>query len=125
VTRTGLPVLVYDGDCGFCTTCARLGQRRLRLPAVEPWQFLDLDELGLTEAACREAVQWVATDGSVAAAEGAVIASLRHAGGGWRWLGALLDLPGIRHLAALAYRLLARYRHRMPGGTPTCRLPRP
>ncbi len=124
MTRTGRPVLVYDGDCGFCTTCARLGERWLRLPAVEPWQFLDLDELGLTEAACREAVQWVAADGSVFAAEDAVIASLRYAGGAWRWLGEIVALPGIRHLAALGYRLIARYRHRMPGGTPACKLPR-
>ena len=119
-----LPLLVFDGDCGFCTTAARFGQRRLRLEHVEPWQFVDLDALGLTEAQCLEAVQWVAADGSVASAEQAVIAALRHAGGAWRVLGAVLALPGIRHLAAIAYRLVARYRHQLPGGTAACRLPR-
>lgn len=120
---SGRPLLVFDGDCGFCTSSARFGQRRLRLQHVEPWQSLDLDALGLTEAQCQEAVQWVDADGTTHAAERAVIAALRHAGGGWRVLGALLDLPGVRHLAAVAYRLIAKYRHRMPGGTPACRLP--
>jgi predicted DCC family thiol-disulfide oxidoreductase YuxK len=68
-------------------------------------------------------VQWVAVDGTVSAGERAVIAALRHAGGVWGGLGRLMGLPGIRRLAGLAYRLIARYRYTMPGGTPACRLP--
>jgi hypothetical protein len=34
-----------------------------------------------------------------------------------------MGLPGIRQSAGLVYRLIARYRHKMPGGTPACRLP--
>ncbi|HSJ90914.1 MAG TPA: DUF393 domain-containing protein [Ilumatobacter sp.] len=117
------PMLVFDGDCSFCTSAARAGQRWLRLEHVEPWQFLDLDALGLSEADCRRAVQWVAADGSIASAERAVIASLRHAGGAWRVLGAVMNLPGFRQTAAVLYRLIARYRHRLPGGTAACRLP--
>ena len=49
---TGRPVLVFDGDCGFCTTSARVGQRWLGLADVEPWQMIDLDELGLTDEQC-------------------------------------------------------------------------
>jgi predicted DCC family thiol-disulfide oxidoreductase YuxK len=125
VTGTGRPLLVFDGDCSFCTSSARAGQRWLHLEHVEPWQFLDLDELGLTEAACEQAVQWVAVDGSVTSAERAVIAALRHAGGFWGALGIVMNLPGVRHLAAIVYRLVARYRHRMPGGTAACKLPGP
>lgn len=119
----GLPLLVFDGDCGFCTTSARFGQRRLHLDHVEPWQFLDLDQLGLTAEQCRAAVQWVGVDGTIVSAERAVIAALRHAGGAWRWLGVMLAVPGIRHLAAVAYRLVARFRYRLPGGTAACRIP--
>ena len=119
----GRPLLVFDGDCGFCTSSARAGQRWLQLEHVEPWQFLDLDAVGLTPAQCEEAVQWVAVDGSVHPAERAVIAALRHAGGVWRVLGTVMNLPGIRQLAALTYRVVAKYRHSMPGGTPACRLP--
>lgn len=119
----GRPLLIFDGDCGFCTTSARAAQRRLHLEHVEPWQFLDLDAIGVTEAACTAAVQWVAVDGTVSAGEHAAIAALRHAGGVWGVLGRLMALPGIRQLAGLVYRLIARCRHKMPGGTPACRLP--
>lgn len=119
----GVPLLVFEGDCGFCTTSARFGQRWLGLDHVEPWQFLDLESLGLTAEQCTTAVQWVAEDGEVVAAEFAVIASLRHAGGVWKVLGGLVNLPGIRQLAGVVYRLVAKYRHQLPGGTPACKLP--
>ena len=119
----GRPLLVFDGDCSFCTSAAEFGRRRLGLEHVEPWQFLDLTELGLTESECGAAVQWVALDGSIRSAEQAVVAALRHAGGAWRVLGGVLDLPGVRRLSAAVYRLVARHRDRMPGGTAACRLP--
>ncbi len=119
----GRPLLIFDGDCGFCTTSARTGQRWLSLEHVEPWQFLDLDTLPVTETQCGAAVQWVAVDGTVASAHEAVIASLRHAGGIWAVLGRILALPGVRPLAGVVYRIVARYRYRLPGGTPACRLP--
>lgn len=123
MTADTRPLLVFDGDCGFCTTSANAAKRWLRLEHVEPWQFLDLAPLGLTEAACTEAVQWVDADGHVRSAEHAVIAALRHAGIGWRVLGTVLGLPGVRQLAGVAYRLVARNRYRLPGGTAACRLP--
>lgn len=124
-TPPGRPVLVFDGDCGFCTTAARAGQRWLGLEHVEPWQFLDLDELGLTRAQCEQAVQWVDAAGRTLAGEQAVIAALRHAGGAWGVLGRITNLPGVRRLAGIVYRLTATYRHRLPGGTPACKLPQP
>lgn len=119
------PILVFDGDCGFCTTSAGAARRWLGLSHVEPWQMLDLDALGLTEAGCTTAVQWVAADGSVRSAESAVVAALRHAGGVWSILGRVLGAPGIRSLAAVAYRVVARNRYRLPGATAACRLPAP
>ena len=120
---TDRPILVFDGDCGFCTTSARAAERWLGLDRVVPWQFLDLAALGLDEERCSSAVQWVAADGSIASAERAVIAALRHAGGVWAAVGAVLALPGVRSLAGVVYRLVARYRYRLPGGTAACRLP--
>jgi predicted DCC family thiol-disulfide oxidoreductase YuxK len=119
----GRPLLIFDGDCAFCTTSARAWQRWLHLEHVEPWQFLDLEPLGVTQEQCLQAVQWIDETGNVAAAERAVIAALRHAGGVWGVLGRVMNLPGVRHLAGLVYRLVARYRHRLPGGTPACKLP--
>lgn len=120
---SGRPLLIFDGDCGFCTTLARSGQRWLGLDHVEPWQFLDLDLLPVTEAQCQAAVQWVAADGTVATAHEAVIAALRHADGVWGVLGRFVALRGLRQVADVAYRAMARNRHRLPGGAPACRLP--
>lgn len=117
------PILVFDGDCGFCTSSARFAERRLRLEHVEPWQSLDLSALGLDEAACSTAVQWVASDGRVLAAERAVSAALVHAGGPWRPLGRLLGARGVRPVAGVVYRWVARHRHRFPGATDACRVP--
>lgn len=119
----GRPVLIFDGDCAFCTSSAGAAQRWLRLDHVEPWQFLDLDAIGVTEQDCTTAVQWVAVDGSVLAAERAVLAALRHRGGVWGIAGRIIGLPGLRQLAGVAYRIVARYRYKMPGGTPACKLP--
>lgn len=109
-----LPLLVYDGDCGFCMASVRWGQRRIRrMPAVAPYQALDLEALGLTTEACATAVQYVAADGRVFAAHDAVAAMLRAAGAGWRVLGVLMCVPGVHWVAGVAYRWIARNRHRL------------
>lgn len=118
----GRPILVFDGDCGFCTTWARRWQRWSGLEHVEPWQFLELDELGLTPEMCSSAVQWVAVDGSVHAAEDAVVAALVYEGGLWALLGRAMALPGMHWLAGVTYRAVAKYRYSLPGGTPACKL---
>lgn len=120
------PLLVFDGDCAFCTSSVNWLERRVkRSPHVVAWQHADLAELGLTAEACEEAVQWVGVDGSVHSAERAVGHALVHGGKGWWVLGRLILLPGVRWVAGLVYRWTARNRHRLPGGTPACSLPRP
>lgn len=115
-------VLLYDGDCAFCTTCARLAQRRLKPDAeVVPWQFADLAELGVTAEQASDAVQWVEVDGTVRSGHEAVAAMLNSSGPVARLAGRLLLAPGISPIAARAYRLVAANRHRLPGGTPACR----
>ena len=54
-----LPVLVFDGDCAFCTRSAEVAERWVRSGdgyAVAPWQHLDLAALGLTAAQCDAAL---------------------------------------------------------------------
>jgi predicted DCC family thiol-disulfide oxidoreductase YuxK len=119
------PILLYDGDCAFCTTCVDLIARHLRPPAhLVPWQHVDLDRYDVTRTEVETAVQWLGADGrrySGAQAFAAVLCAT----GGWFWpVGAALRLPGVRGLAALGYRLIALNRHRLPGGTPACALPR-
>lgn len=123
--RVTRPVLIFDGDCGFCTSSARwLGRWVVKdgSARIAPWQHLDLAELGLTEDQCRQAVQWVWTDGQVASGHAAIAASLQAGHLVWRPVGALLLAPGIRWFASRAYSWIAAHRYALPGGTPACRL---
>ncbi|MFC8918065.1 thiol-disulfide oxidoreductase DCC family protein [Streptomyces sp. NPDC057116] len=118
------PVLVYDGDCGFCTTCVRFAERRLRPRCVStPWQFADLDELGVSRQRAEYEALWVTPVGTVHGGSRAVAKLLLSSRGGWPVVGALLGLPGVRRAAHGVYRLVADNRHRMPGGTAACALP--
>ena len=118
------PLLVYDGDCAFCTRCVIWIRRRMRHhPDIAPWQEADLEALGLTEARCAAALQFVDQRGRISSGERAVARTLLHAGGAWRILGGLILVPGIRHVAGLVYRTVARNRHRLPGGTAQCKIP--
>jgi predicted DCC family thiol-disulfide oxidoreductase YuxK len=123
VSRRTRPVLVYDGDCGFCTRCVRVVERmRVRADIVAS-QFADLDDLGLTQGEASDAVQWVEPDGTVRAGHEAVAAVLMNSARPWWPLGRLMVLPGAAWAAARVYRLVADNRHRLPGGTPACALP--
>ena len=115
------PILIFDGDCAFCTTTANLAKRWLHIERVEAWQVLDLEQLGLTPQDCNDALQWVGTDGVVSGAEQALVAALKHAGIPWSILGTTMSLPGIRSVSGYVYRWVARNRDRLPGGTPACR----
>jgi predicted DCC family thiol-disulfide oxidoreductase YuxK len=114
------PVLLYDGDCAFCTTCARLLERIGPDAEIVAWQLTDLAELGMTEERAAEAVQWVQVDGTVRSGHAAIAAVLQTAGRIWRIVGRVVLLPGISWMAARVYRLVADNRQRLPGGTPAC-----
>jgi predicted DCC family thiol-disulfide oxidoreductase YuxK len=118
------PTFLYDGDCAFCTRCAEFIERRIPTEArVLPWQFADLDALGLTAAECDEAVQWVGADGVRAAGPDAIGHLLRTSSRISRMAGAALRARPVRAAAWPTYRWVARNRHRMPGGTAACSLP--
>ncbi len=107
------PVLVYDGDCTFCRSCARLLERIGPRAQVVPWQLTDLEPLGISAAEAKEAVQWVGADGTVHSGHEAIAAALIAAGPFWRVLGRALLLPGVSWLAARGYRLVAANRSRL------------
>ena len=114
------PVLIFDGDCGFCTTCAGLLERIGPDADVVAWQLTDLAGLGLTEEQAADAVQLVKADGTVRSGHEAIAAVLGSAGRFWRVAGRALTLPGFSWVASRAYRLTADNRYRLPGGTPAC-----
>lgn len=121
------PLLVFDGDCAFCTTWVRRLERTLPVfPEAQPWQWIDLDAHGLTRADVARYVWYLEPSGRRRRGHAAFAALLRAQRGlGWRALGTALLVPPISWAAALGYRLIARFRHRLPGGTPACAMPRP
>jgi predicted DCC family thiol-disulfide oxidoreductase YuxK len=118
-------MLVYDGDCAFCTSCAR-GLERIGPDAeIVAWQLADLADLGISAEQAAEAVRWVQSDGTVRSGHEAIAAVLSSARGIWAIVGRAMLLPGLSWVAAKAYRLVADNRYRLPGSTPACARPAP
>ena len=114
-------VLVFDGDCGFCTWSAdRLRRWSTSGLHVVAWQDADLDRLGLTPAQCAEAVQLVAGAQrfSGGQAVGQALVRCRQPA---RAAGAVVLLPPLAPLVSRVYRLVAANRYRLPGASAACR----
>ncbi|MEI2650863.1 MAG: hypothetical protein V9G12_01575 [Microthrixaceae bacterium] len=61
------PVLLFDGDCAFCTASVNeLLTSAPRAQRSSPWQQADLATLGVSEWACQESIQWFAAPGCAA-----------------------------------------------------------
>ena len=119
------PILIYDGDCGFCTSVAMGISDRWRVPAkATSWQDLGGDglaELGLSAADGQKSAWWVDSDGRLFEGHLAVAKSLI-AAQGWRGaVGKMILIPPVSGVAAAGYRIVARYRHRLPRSTDACR----
>ncbi|WP_405788354.1 DUF393 domain-containing protein [Streptomyces sp. NBC_00029] len=54
------PILLFDGDCGFCAASVHLARTRVA-PHVRfaPWQIADLDTLGVTEEQADHEILWI------------------------------------------------------------------
>lgn len=114
-------VLIFDGDCGFCTSTARYIAARSTTPIeIHAWQLVDVAQFGLTEAETARRVYFVtegeAFGGHLALAQ--VLWLQRWIG--WKAFGWVMTVPPTCWLASMGYALVARFRHRLPGGTPAC-----
>ncbi|MEU8743325.1 DUF393 domain-containing protein [Streptomyces parvulus] len=118
------PLLVFDGDCGFCTTAVRVLERRVRPRCrTVARQRADLGALGVSGDRAAHEVLWVTPVGTVYGGSDAVAKLLLSAGGVWRLLGAALLVPPARNAAHVLYRLVADNRSRLPGRTEACAVP--
>ncbi|MEV3937084.1 DUF393 domain-containing protein [Glycomyces sp. NPDC049804] len=114
---------IYDGDCAFCSQSARFLERRVRTAAkVVPWQWADLESLGVTQEEAEAAVIWV-EPGLKQAGPDAIAVLLRRAQWYWKPAGWALSLKPASWLMWPLYRLISRNRHKLPGGTAACSLP--
>jgi predicted DCC family thiol-disulfide oxidoreductase YuxK len=118
-------LLVFDGDCAFCSTWVeRLRDVLPRYPETIPYQWADLDALGLTLDEVQH-FAWYLTATRQFGGHLAFSALLRSQPRiALRFAGRLIATPPFSWIAALGYHVIARYRHLLPGGTPACALPR-
>jgi predicted DCC family thiol-disulfide oxidoreductase YuxK len=108
-------VLLYDGECGFCTAMAELAEERFTADAdYVALQSVSLATYGVSEAEARHSLHWVSGDGRIAQGSEAVARLLISSGGAWSVLGRLLLVPPLSFAAAAGYWLVARYRSRIP-----------
>jgi predicted DCC family thiol-disulfide oxidoreductase YuxK len=110
-TNDARPVLIYDGDCGFCAYWARYWQQ-LTGDAVRyaPYQQVAADYPQIELAEFRRAVQYVTPDGRVASAAEASFRTLSHAPGKGFWLALYRHLPGFASISERAYAFIAAHR---------------
>ena len=91
---------------------------------MEPYQFLDLTKYSLTPELCREEAKFITADGTIKGGHLAFVETFKLAGGLWKVLASIVGLPFFRSIAGVVYRWVAKNRYRLPGGTPTCALPK-
>ncbi len=108
---TPRPLLVYDGDCGFCAYWARYWQK-LTGDRVEyrPYQEVAVRYPAISQPDFQRAVQFIAPDGDVASAAEASFLTLSHARGKGLWLALYRNLPGFATISELAYAFIAAHR---------------
>lgn len=119
--------LIFDGDCGFCTSSANWIRQRWPADSTAraiAWQELKpsvLEGANLNQSDVVSRAWWIA-DGLREGGSRAVARALINAGGAYSVLGQFCLIPPVSWLAATVYRVIAKYRCRLPGGTPACRL---
>jgi len=105
------PLLIYDGDCGFCVYWARYWQK-LTGDRVEyrPYQEAAADYPDISEAEFQRAVQYIAPGGERASAAEASFLTLSNAPGKGFWLWLHRHVPGFAAVSEWAYAFTAAHR---------------
>jgi predicted DCC family thiol-disulfide oxidoreductase YuxK len=105
------PLLIYDGDCGFCGYWARYWQK-LTGDRVEyrPYQEVAPQYPTIAQADFQRAVQFIAPDGHHASAAEASFLTLSHARGKGFWLALYRHLPGFAAVSEWVYAIIAAHR---------------
>jgi predicted DCC family thiol-disulfide oxidoreductase YuxK len=106
-----LPLLIYDGDCGFCIYWVRYWQRFTGdRVAYAPYQEVAAQFPEIPVAAFQRAVQYVAPDGRIASGAEAALLTLSHVDGKGFWLTLYRHVPGFAAIAERMYAFVASHR---------------
>lgn len=117
--------LIFDGDCGFCTTTANfiVQNSSVKIDA-QPYQWAKLADFGLTEKEAAAKVQLV-SDGKIYAGHHCMAKLLLlQPNPLLKLIGAVMVMPNIDPISAKVYDWVAANRHSFPGGTPACKMPK-
>ena len=122
----GGELLIFDGDCGFCTASAKWAntkfQSRQQVVSYQSLSPRELTGLGLTTADVTSAAWWIDRAGNRFRGHLAIGRALR-AGGGFRgFVGVLFMYPPTSWISKLGYSFLVKFRHKLPGSTEQCKL---
>jgi predicted DCC family thiol-disulfide oxidoreductase YuxK len=119
------PVLVFDGDCGFCTTTANWIKKNSKVALeIAPYQWTDLGQYGLTAVEAAAKVQLVVGDKVFAGHNCMAKLLLIQPNVFVKLVGAVMVMPVIEPISARLYTWIAANRQKLPGGTPACKLPK-
>lgn len=120
-TITGRPAFLFDADCGVCQNGTDTIRDRIDPPVdIIAWQTVDLDAWGVTEQAVHEGPVFVDTDGTQQIGPLGMARMLRRSRAPYRFVGAAMLTPGVRHLLDRIGPWMYRHRDRLPGSTPAC-----
>ncbi|MES2218448.1 MAG: lipase maturation factor family protein [Pseudomonadota bacterium] len=105
------PLLIYDGDCGFCWYWASYWQK-LTGDAVNyrPYQEVGTQFPSISTKEFQQAVQYVAPDGSIASAAEASFLTLNNAPGQGLGLWLYRKVPGFAPVSEWAYHFISKRR---------------
>lgn len=114
-----LPLLIFDGDCGFCASAVGWVAQRVSFAQL-PWQMADLPAFRISTEQAHDRV-WLVVESSKLDGADALIWLLAHAKHrGWRLVGRLAGGAIVLPIARRVYVIVARNRTKLPGGTPAC-----
>jgi len=105
------PLLIYDGECGFCKYWVRYWQALTGAGVTyAPYQEVAAQFPEIPVAEFQRAVKYVAPDGKIASGAEACLLTLSHASGKDFWLTLYRRLPGFASIAEAIYAFVASHR---------------
>ena len=121
---TRVDILVYDGDCGFCTGAANWLARHWQSDQVIARTRTELDAAVLERAGVNDddlerEVWWLSDAGNAAGAD-AIGHALLASADSWAIVGRVLLSAPVSWIAQPIYRWVAQHRYLLPGATAAC-----
>jgi predicted DCC family thiol-disulfide oxidoreductase YuxK len=105
------PLLIFDGDCGFCRYWAEYWEKLTEdRVTYAPYQDVAQQFPQIPEREFQKAIQYVGTDGTIAGAAEASFLTLSHAPGKTFWLWLYQRLPGFAPVSEFSYAFIAKRR---------------